>query len=277
MCIAGVMAMTLPAGAATDEKDYDPSIRKEMRSVRAPERRREKELKKQQEQERLAQGGKNAKGIVGDDPWANTPEVDYSNEADEERRLLLDELLSTDFTIEKYEIDYEEEIAKPLEWKDEPICNNVDSLRNCLTEVRNGGTTMLVPAGVSLANDANGIFFCFENGKNLGNLKLRVQYYADDPLNYVDLLFTIDGFEYKFHPAKPSRGKVGGRMYWEQSEDVLTAEDKNLVYALAHCHWARLKFKGSDGMTHSKMLTQKQINAFGAALELYRALGGGFY
>ena len=101
-------------------------------------------------------------------------------------------------------------------------------------------------------------------------------FYADDPLNYNDITFTIDGFNYSFHPGKPARGKQGARMYWEQSEDALTAQDKDLVYALSHCHWARISLKGADGMNHVKMLTDKQLEAFAHTFELYRAMGGKF-
>ncbi|MCQ2289260.1 MAG: hypothetical protein MJZ74_09205 [Muribaculaceae bacterium] len=105
-------------------------------------------------------------------------------------------------------------------------------------------------------------------------MHLRLQYYADDPLNYNDMVFTIDGFDYKFHPTNIQRGKGDGVMIWEQSDDVLREADKDLVYALAHCHWVRLKLHGADGMNHVKLIGEEQIKSFKETYQLFLLRNG---
>lgn len=293
-----VAAGSTVVAAMPDEKDYDESVRLPVRKLH-PEREFDKAMKKMhQEHEAKAQEKeakereKEAKAMAKErekEAKARAKEekkkAKHDNRVIPERRQasestadksLMRELLSKDYSIKKYENIYEE--PKPITWKDDPVSSNVTGLMAHMSDVRKGGASLLTPRGVSMANDANDVFFCFEQngGRASSRLRLRVQYYADDPLNYNDILFTIDGFNYEFHPSRPSRGKMGARMYWEQSDDVLTSRDKDLVYALSHCHWARMSLKGADGMNHVKMLTQSQLDAFAHAFELYRAMGGTF-
>ncbi len=279
--LAAIMALSVvsPAVSMADEKDYDESVRMPVRRLH-PERERDKALKKMQEEEKKKQKkqgkGKETPAPAVDDPWGDGTVVNNGQDASPDKALMR-ELLSKDYSLVKYEIDFEEEVAKPIAWKDDPVSTDIDGLRRQVTITGNGGRQTVMPKGMSTARDNNAVAFCFDTDGNTADaLKLRVQYYADDPLNYNDIEFTIDGFDYKFKPAAPARGKLGARMYWEQSEDVLTVTDKDLVYALAHCHWARIKLKGADGMNHVKMLTQEQLDAFNATLELYRAMGGTF-
>lgn len=285
MACASVCASGMP-----DEKDYDESVRLPVRRLH-PERDFDKAMKKmhqeheakQQEKERKEAekerkqvekaAKKAAKGGHDNRVIPPRPQQAQASAAD---KSLMKELLSKDYSIKKYEPLYEE--PKPITWKDDPVNGDIHSLMAGVTGTRRGGATLYTPKGVSMANDANDVFFCFESDgtRATSRLHLRVQYYADDPLNYDDILFTIDGFNYSFRPSKPSRGKLGARMYWEQSEDALVTQHKDLVYALSHCHWARMSLKGADGMNHVKMLSKAQLDAFASTLELFRAMGGKF-
>ena len=289
--LAAAATFGLDAHAVPDEKDLDPSVRLPVRRLH-PEREFDKAMKqmhkdheakeqareaKEQEKEakRLEkEAKKEAKNKNKHDNRVIPPRPAQRQAAASVDKSLMKELLSKDYSLKKFDI-YEE--PKPITWKDDPVSNDVNGLMSHVSSGRRNGNTFYTPKGVSLANDANDVFFCFESSGNApGRLHLRVQYYADDPLNYNDITFTIDGFNYNFHPGKPARGKQGARMYWEQSEDALTAKDKDLVYALSHCHWARISLKGADGMNHVKMLTEKQLEAFAHTFELYRAMGGKF-
>lgn len=285
-------ALCSPSQATADEKDYDESVRLPVRKLH-PEREFDKMMKqmhqkheaknlekerKEAEKERK-QAEKDAKKMAkkGHDNRVIPPRVQQpQQQSSTVDKSLMKTLLSKDYSIKKYEPLYE--VPKPITWKDDPVSNDVAGLKALLDGNRKGAATLYTPKGVSMTNEANEVFFCFESdgSRASSRLHLRVYYYADDPLNYSDIQFTIDGFNYDFHPKRPERGKLGARMYWEQSDDALSSQHKDLVYALSHCHWARMSLKGADGMNHVKMLTKAQLEAFASTLELYRAMGGTF-
>ena len=112
------------------------------------------------------------------------------------------------------------------------------------------------------------------NGARVDPLHLRVQYYADDPLQFNEILFTIDGFDYSYRALSPQRGKGAGRMIWEFSDQEVASSDRDLLYALSHANWVRMSLVGSDGTKHVKLLTETQIRDFYLVLQLFRLLGG---
>ena len=276
---AFIASATVSAATVPDEEDYDESIRLPVRRLH-PERANadwakkmqkdmDKKKKKNEEKQRKEEEKQQQKN--GEKKIVATRQMPAST-AD---KSLMQTLLSKDYSLKKFDIGYEE--PKPITWKDDPVSTDVNALMAHVSSTARGGATLYAPKGVSLATNTNEVFFCFEKvGNTPRNLRLRVQYYADDPLNYNNIQFTIDGFKYDFHPASPSRGKDGSRMYWELSDDALTASHKDLAYALSHCHWARISLMGDDGMNHVKMLSKQQLEAFARTFELYRALGGTF-
>lgn len=270
-----------------DEKDYDESVRLPVRRLH-PEREFDKAMKKmhqeheakakaQEEKERAREEKERLKQEKKKNKHDNRviPARPQQQQASSADKSLMRELLSKDYSLKKYDL-YEE--PKPITWKDDPINHDIASLMPFVTPMRSGGKNSYIPTGVSTANDANEVYFSFEASGNKATspLRLCVNYYADDPLNYNDMVFMIDGFEYKFRAATPNRGKLGAHMYWERSSDALGSNDKDLVYALSHCHWARITLKGADGIDHVKMLSQGQLDAFTHSFELYRAMGGTF-
>ena len=62
--------------------------------------------------------------------------------------------------------------------------------------------------------------------------------------------------------------------YWENFDICLSSRDKDLVYALAHCSWARVTYIGDRGFNHVKILSKEQIKDFYNTLQLYRVMGG---
>ncbi len=190
-------------------------------------------------------------------------------------KAYLQELLNTDYSL----VQYMPETPKPMVWLDDSITLTADELLPLLNAKSTAGMTRYQPRNVQVATDNNDVFFHFSTDAN-GNpepLHLRVQYYADDPLYYEDMIFTVDGFDYTFHANAPQRGKLKGNMYWENSDDVLTEANKDLVYALANSkYWVTLKLEGRGGMNHLKTLTKEQIKDFYNVLTLYRLKGGKF-
>ena len=183
-------------------------------------------------------------------------------------KSFLKELLSKDYSLH----EYLPEEPKRLVWVDEPVTATLTELQNSVKQ--SGGWTM--PRDVTTDNTENALYFYFTERADgtPDQLRLRVQYYADDPLRFNDIQFTIDGFDYSYRAASPRRGKGTGRMIWEESDQAVASTDKDLLYALSHAHWVRMSLVGADGTKHVKMLTETQIQDFYSILQLYRLLGG---
>ena len=191
-----------------------------------------------------------------------TPKEDNSVDS------LIQELLAKDYAL----VQYTPEERKRLVWIDDTVTETPGELLQYFKS--NSGRVM--PRDVTTDNTENGIYFYFNEGPDgtPDKLRLRVQYYADDPLRFEKLHFIIDGFDYYFTPTNIQRGKGKGIMIWENSDDALTTKDKDLVYALTHCEWAQLKIIGADGMQHVKMISDSQFVDFYNTLQLYRLKGG---
>ena len=184
-----------------------------------------------------------------------------------------DSLLNALLDLSKYELkSYLPEAPKRIVWQDDVITDTLELLQ---AKVKNAALGVM-PFGVSTDNTENAVYLYFKEGVD-GKpepLRMRIQYYADDPLNYYEAVFTINGFDYHFKPTNFKRGKEKGRMIWENSDDVVTAADKDLVYALAHCDWALLKLLAPNGINHNKRLSDEQLAAFRHVLNLYLLKGG---
>ena len=187
----------------------------------------------------------------------------------------LDSLLNIDYTI----VDYAElRKAKPLKWLDDPLKETAADLRPYFKSLRSElGNDCLIPNDVTMGHSDNQIYFYFDdNGGTPSALRLRTQYYADDPINMTYLKFVVNGFDYYFYPTSIKAGKQGSRMYWETFDNELRETDKDLIYALSHATDASVTFISSAGINHAMDLTKNQITDFYRALELYRSLGGKF-
>ena len=281
-----VAMLAAPVGmtsTARDDDDKDVSIKPGIRRLH-PERERAKAIKKLQEQ-------LSHKAEPKADPWDTSDEVWGTVDLPpatataatkvgttvKGKRLLgtsktaaeqaeLNELLNTDYSIKDYDFG-----PRRMTWRDEPVTATIDEL---MPYVTTEGDECLSKY-VNREKGSNEAYFIFSLHDGVpGPLRLCVQYCADDPLNYDELTFNVDGFDYIFYPADPKRGKLSKNLYWEMSDDELRPAHKDLVYALAHSHWAMIKLKGYEGISHVKMLTDGQRDDFAHILALYRLLGG---
>ena len=190
-------------------------------------------------------------------------------------KSFLQELLNKDYSIKEYKF----EEPKRMEWKDDTITELQENLVPYFKTLTLKGEKSVLPRNVVVDNTENALFMYFTEDAQQQPmaLRLRIQYYADDPLNYNSMVFTIDGFDYRFVPTNIKRGKGDGIMIWEQSDDELKTADKDLVYALSHCqYWAQVKLHGEDGMLHVKLLTKEQLEAMKRTVQLYLLRGGSF-
>lgn len=120
----------------------------------------------------------------------------------------------------------------------------------------------------------NGIYCYFHTENGLpGNLRFKVQYYAEDWLFFNRIQFSIDGKAYEFIPADTETDSGNGGYIWEWFDQGLTMSDRELIYALSNAKNAKMKLIGRQ-YHKIKAISQEQINGIKQTLELYNALGG---
>ena len=283
LLLIALMALPAVAGSMGDDDDKDPSIRPGIRRLH-PERERAKAMKRLQEQMSRKAEPKADPWDTSDEVWGTVdmpPQALRDSNAVEGHRLqqlhtsktpaeqaALDSLLSMDYSIGEY--GYHR-----MTWRDLPVTASVDQLMPYFT-VEEGECRSKY---VSLDTTSNEVYFAFtinEEDSLPGPLRLCVHYCADDPLDFDQMVFTIDGYDYPFYPANPQRGTLDVGLYWEHSDDVLREVHKDLVYALAHSNWVALKLLSTRGIHHVKMLSDGQRDDFAHTLDLYRLAGGTF-
>ncbi|MBR4773361.1 MAG: hypothetical protein IK010_02905 [Bacteroidales bacterium] len=120
----------------------------------------------------------------------------------------------------------------------------------------------------------NGIYLYFMviDGK-AQNLRLKVQYYANDWLFLDRVYFSIDSNAYKYTPENVKRDNGRGGMIWEWFDEQVHRDDKPLLDALSNAKNAKMKFVG-DKYHDIKNITEDQIISINRTLELYYLLGG---
>ena len=273
------VGMACPTG---DDDDKDPVVQRDVRRLH-PERERAKAMKKLQEQ-------LSRKAEPKADPWDTTGELwgtvdvvrgeaidstavagrrvkpgqQHTSKTPEEQAAL-DALLAEDYSLA--------DIGRRMRWRDVPVTATIDQLMPGFAVSASGDC---VSKYVTWERGSNEVFFSFANNPDgtPGPLRLCLLYCADDPLGLDQVIFTIDGFDYTFYPSQVEQGKVSEDVYWEAFDQVLKNDDRDLVYALAHCHWGVMKLHSSRGIHHVKMLTEGQRTDFTNTLDLYRLLGG---
>ena len=284
-----VILLAAPVGTASatrDDDDKGPSIQRGIRRLH-PERERAKAMKKLQEQMARKAEPKDDPWDTSDDLWGTVdlPPVALKDSAAVEGRRLKPRQLGTSKTPEEQAaldsllaIDYSltEFGYRRMKWRDLPVTRTIDQLMPGFVLNEDGD---YVSKYVSFAPTSNEVYFAFAmaEGDSLpGPLRLCVRYCADDPLDFDQLIFSIDGYDYLFYPSDHHHSTLPDGLYCETSDDVLTASYKDLVYALAHSNWVALKLVSTRGIHHVKMLTDGQRSDFAATLDLYRLLGGNF-
>lgn len=284
-----VILLAAPVGMASatrDDDDKDPSIQRGIRRLH-PERERAKAMKKLQEQMARKAEPKDDPWDTSDDLWGTVdlPPVALKDSAAVEGRRLKPRQLGTSKTPEEQAaldsllaIDYSltEFGYRRMKWRDLPVTRTIDQLMPGFVLNEDGD---YVSKYVSFTPTSNEVYFAFAmaEGDSLpGPLRLCVRYCADDPLDFDQLIFSIDGYDYLFYPSDHHHSTLPDGLYCETSDDVLTASYKDLVYALAHSNWVALKLVSTRGIHHVKMLTDGQRSDFAATLDLYRLLGGNF-
>ena len=263
-----------PAIARADEKDFDESIRLPVRRLH-PERARKATAPQQvsdgnnsgsdfarmrSERARLQQ--------LEEGQGSSAPAVQQHSTVDKD---WLNKLLSTDYTIK----GIDSYMPQRLRWTDDPVPAASSLLADFFKVSLPGGTTRYMPQGVTMDSTCNALYLYFDiRAGHPGALHLRAQYYADDPLDIDSMTVVANGFVYRYVPRTVNRGRGRGRMIWENFDDAVTADMKDLVYALSHAKQVLVKYTGSTGFSHVKEMTPAEVAAARRSIDLYRSLGG---
>lgn len=269
--------MVTSIGMASERHDDDDKTTGKQREVRRlhPERERAKAIKKLQEQMSRNAEPKADPWDTSDEVWGTVdlpPATSKDSNAVEGRRL--PSTINGLSTANVADADFSRDGNQRLTWRDEPVTTPIDQLLPFFSldgdECRSKYVTTDEPS--------NEVYFAFSIiGDSISSpLRLCVRYCADQPLNYDQIIFTIDGYDYPFYPLEPQYTTLDNGLYLECSDDVLRTAHKDLIYALAHGHWVAAKLVNPRGIQRVKILTDGQREDFAHTLDLYRLLGGGF-
>ncbi|WP_259017117.1 hypothetical protein [Emticicia fluvialis] len=143
-------------------------------------------------------------------------------------------------------------------------------------EFSTSGITWYEPKSAPQFTNRNGICLYFQTEDGIpGNLRFRMQYYADDWLFISKVQFSIDGNAFEYVPTSTETDNGDGGKIWEWFDESITDSDKELINALANAKSAKMKLIGKQ-YYDIKIISQEQIKAIKRTIEFYNALGGGF-
>ena len=260
-------AALLPATVRADETDLDESIRLPVRRLH-PDRARkpaqqpatDSDFARRMRSERARLQAGQGSSAAATAEQHSTVDKDWLNK-----------LLSTDYTIK----GIDSYMPQRLRWTDDPVPAASSLLADFSEQRLPGGATRYMPQGVTMDSTCNALYLYFDTRAGRpGALHLRAQYYADDPLNIDSVTVVANGFVYSYVPRMVNRGRGRGRMIWENFDDAVTADMKDLVYALSHAKQVLVKYTGSTGFSHVKEMTPTEVTAARRSIDLYRSLGG---
>jgi len=141
-------------------------------------------------------------------------------------------------------------------------------------EFSNNNKIWFEPKSAPQYVNRNGLYCYFHSENGLpSNLRFRIQYYAEDWLFFSKIQFAIDGKAYEYIPNSTETDSGDGGKIWEWSDQALTLDDRELIYALANAKSAKMKIIGSQYFDQ-KTISQEQIKSIKQVLDLYKAMGG---
>lgn len=202
--------------------------------------------------------------------YANQDSIKAANAL---RDAELDSLLNMDYTIVHYDVSGPE----PYKWDpDEVISTPKDNLLALFRTgtPSTGGDTEYLLKEINSSYKANDIYFYFNTKDGVPEpLRLVVHFYADDPVNFSKLNFSIDGFKYEYVPTGIKNVKEG-KFYAEYFDNAMNEQSRDIVAGLAHCRNANVLLVSEKGVSHRLFLNEKQLKHFKETYELYRKMGG---
>ena len=138
------------------------------------------------------------------------------------------------------------------------------------------GVTWITPKSAPKYRNSNGFYtyFCTDKDGKPQNLRLVIQYFADDWLFIKNYTFLIDGEVYNFTPANVETDNNAN--IWEWTDTSATEyEVKQILKAMRNAKEVKVRFNGRQ-YQKDKTLTAAQIKAVTQPIEYYEAMGGEF-
>lgn len=130
------------------------------------------------------------------------------------------------------------------------------------------------PKSAPKYTNRNGIYCYFQSNNGMpSNLRLRLQYHADDWLFFHKVQFSIDGKAYEFIPMNTETDSGNGGRIWEWFDESMGKSNTDLLEALANAKSAKMKLIGRQ-YYNIKTITSTQIRDINRTLDLYKAMGG---
>ncbi len=142
-------------------------------------------------------------------------------------------------------------------------------------EFSNADVCWYTPIGAPEYINRNGIYCYFQTKYGVAeNLRLRIQYCADNWLFFKKIQFAIDGIAYEYVPEKVEYDNDGGEI-WEWSDENVLIQ-RSIVNALANGKNAKMKFVGRQ---YDKIIriNKRQLIDIKRTIDLYEAMGGKYY
>lgn len=139
-------------------------------------------------------------------------------------------------------------------------------------EFSSDGRTWVQPKDRPMYIDLNGIYCYFQtNDGKASNLRLKIQYAADDWLFIQSYKFSIDGMAFDYYPDNIDRDNDSE--IWEWADNQITASDQSLLTALMMAKNAKIRYVGKQ-YYKDRVITTKQLKSIKRTVQLYRAMGG---
>lgn len=130
------------------------------------------------------------------------------------------------------------------------------------------------PKSAPKYSNRNAIYCYFQSNNGMpSNLRLSVQYHADDWLFFEKVRFSIDGKAFEFIPRDTETDYGNGGRIWEWFDEGMGKSNTELLNALANAKSAKMKLIGRQ-YHKVKTITNNQIRDIKRSLDLYKAMGG---
>lgn len=139
-------------------------------------------------------------------------------------------------------------------------------------EFSTDGLAWVTPKDAPRDVNRNGIYCYFQtNNDRASNLRLKIQYTADDWLFIRYYIFSIDGMVFEYRPDDIETDHKS--TIWEWADNQVTMFDQSLINALMMAKSAKIRYVGKQ-YHKDRTITAQQLLSIKRTVQLYRAMGG---
>lgn len=133
--------------------------------------------------------------------------------------------------------------------------------------------TFWVPKSKPKYLNTNWVYLYFSEVQGrVGNLRMKIQYTADEWLFIRKYIFSVDGSPIEMLPDEVKRDNGNG-MIWEWCDQGITDFEAILVERLENANTVKIKLEG-DNYYKVRTLSKKELLDIQRTIKLYKAKGG---